>query len=289
MEIRLRLGAVVFHFISERKIDVEPELYPFIELETTHDNMDILVSWSWERAEQPTGEMAGQDLLQNYYIEETGNYCVTRGGPKGAIACTYYNQEFKELQCFINEKPFLNSPHSLGHILRFLPMRAVFQHFGVSFFHASQIALKDWAILFTGPSGMGKTTQARLWVNHEGARLICNDRTLIRHTGEGWKTYGYPIDGSSPVGSGEEHTLGCIVQLSQGKENQVRKLSPLQAVSGLMPQQVIDSWNPQAHTRAMELLLEMLREIPVFQLCCTPDKNAVDCLKEELKRELGRM
>lgn len=285
MEIRLKLGGILFHFNSEREMDIDQELYPFISQEVTGAEIDVFISWNWEKAEKPERSFVGQDLIQNYYQEEENNYCVTRGGPKGAIACTSYSQEFKELKCFINEAPFLYSPHCLGHIIRFLPMRAVFQHFGVLFFHASQIVLNDYSILFTGPSGIGKTTQARLWMEYEGARMVCNDRTLIRETDEGWNAYGYPIDGSSPIRSNEVNRLGCIVLLSQGKENHVEKISAAQAIAGLMSQLVIDSWNPQAHVKAMEVLSEMLRDIPVFRLCCTADRKAVDCLKDKLREE----
>lgn len=285
MEIRLKLGGVVFHFILAREVEIEQELLPFIVYQRDTSDIDIFVSWEWKLAKMPKTKALGNDLIQNYYREEKINYCVVLEGKKGAISSTYYSDSFQELRCFINEKPFLNSPHSLGHILRFMPMRAIFQHFGVLFFHAAQIALGEKGILFTGPSGIGKTTQAKLWVTYENARLICNDRVLIRRDKYGWKTYGYPIDGSTPVGSSEVHTLCCIVLLAQSKENRLVKLSSIQAISRLMSQQVIDVWNPKAHTRSMELLTELLAEIPVYQLFCTSEKQAADYLKNQLREE----
>ena len=46
--------------------------------------------------------------------------------------------------------------------------------------HSSYIIYHDKAILFTGPSGIGKTTQAELWRDYQGAEIINGDVTLIR-------------------------------------------------------------------------------------------------------------
>lgn len=55
-----------------------------------------------------------------------------------------------------------------------------FNSFFVLFFHAAQITYQETGILFAGPSGAGKTTQAKLWERFRNARIICNDRTLLR-------------------------------------------------------------------------------------------------------------
>ena len=63
----------------------------------------------------------------------------------------------------------------------------------------------------------GKTTQAKLWERFRNARIICNDRTLLRKQDGNWYSYGYPMDGSQPVRSGEVHVAGCIVLVKQSQ------------------------------------------------------------------------
>ena len=57
------------------------------------------------------------------------------------------------------------------------------------------------------------------------------------------------------------------------------------AIAALMPQLVIDIWSSQSRERAMELLIGLLQDIPIYHLHCTPTKESVDCLKEMLRKD----
>ncbi len=285
MEVYLQLGGVLFAIQSERELDIDVELSAFIQEKTENYDLIVSITWDWDNAPKPEGEMIGQDLIQNYYIEGDRRFCETRGGWKGAIACASYTADFSHVLCAVNEKPFLQPPKMLGSLLRMLPMREIFLHFGTLFLHASQIAYNGRGILFAAPSGTGKTTQARLWQEFCGAEIICNDRTLLRKHGGVWHTYGYPLDGSEPVRSGAVNRLGCVVLLEQGKENRVQRLSPGKAVGPLMRQAVMDCWSAEAREGVMNLLFSLLEDVPVFLLSCTPDQHAVEVLKGKLEEE----
>ena len=45
--------------------------------------------------------------------------------------------------------------------------------------HASLIKYEGKALAFAGPSGVGKSTQADLWRNHLGARILNGDRAIL--------------------------------------------------------------------------------------------------------------
>ena len=283
MEYKLQFADVVFHILSEREIELEPELQPFLAAKTKPADITVQVSWEWEHAKLPDSDRAGEDLLSYYYIEGAERFCVTRGGPKGAVACTRYNGDLSEVVCTYNEKPFPMLPNTMGSLMRMLPMREMFQHFQTLFLHASQIALRGKGILFTAPSGTGKTTQAKLWKQYRGAEIICNDRTLTRKLDGVWHTYGYPIDGSEPVRSEQVNRLGCVVLLRQGLTNTIQRLPPAKAVSLLMRQVVFDTWSGTARATAMQQLLSLVEDIPVLLLTCTPDERAVETLEQKLK------
>ena len=283
MEYKLKFADVVFHILSEREIELEPELQPFLAAETEPADLTVQVSWDWKHAKLPDSDRAGEDLLSYYYIEGAERFCVTRGGPKGAVACTRYHADFSEVVCTYNEKPFLMPPKTMGSLMRMLPMREIFQHFQTVFLHASQIALRGKGILFTAPSGTGKTTQAKLWEQYRSAEIICNDRTLTRKLDGLWHTYGYPIDGSEPVRSEKVNRLRCVVLLRQGLTNTIQPLPPARAVSLLMRQVVFDTWSGTARATAMQQLLSLVEDIPVLLLTCTPDERAVEMLEQKLK------
>lgn len=282
MEICLLLGGVRFCLSAERDMTVNSELLPFIIHSEEKADITVQTSWDWEHAKLPSGEPVGQDAILNYYVDGDIRYCITRGGPKGPVACTVYSSDFRRVVCTINEKPFMQSPKAFGSVLRMLPMREIFLRFGTLFFHASQIAYQGNGILFTAPSGTGKTTQAKLWRKYRGAEIICNDRTLTRKVDGAWRTYGYPVDGSEPVHSSAVNTLGAVVLLEQGPVNRVTRLRPAKALPQLMRQVVLDGWSGEARTAAMELLLTLMEDIPVYLLTCTPDERAVETLEAKL-------
>ena len=63
--------------------------------------------------------------------------------------------------------------------------------------HASYIEWNNKAILFTAPSGNGKSTQADLWASHRQAEIINGDRAVIRIIDGKIFADGIPFSGSS--------------------------------------------------------------------------------------------
>lgn len=279
MEYNLMIGGIGFHIVSHFEIRVGDIFTPFLLPSSAGSDVFVEFRDDFQNAPAITVPMLGDDVLLEYY-DQDGFLTATKGGQKGHIAVALCDPACTHLVCYINTGVF-GPQDALSDLLRMIPMRRILQHHGVLFFHASQIALGNSGVLFTAPSGTGKTTQARLWRDHRAAAVICNDRTLVCRG----RTYGYPVDGSEPVRSGLIHDLGAIVLLKQNKENSVRRLKPSAALAGLLPQLVIDTWDPTARTFAIEQLMELLRSFPVYLLECTPDSHAVDCLHRQLTED----
>lgn len=280
MNIQIRIGGIRFRFDSDDEIAVEESLSPFFCTNEPVDEVSVKVTRSNPKPPRLKGPISGEDLLLEYYHEPDGLMCLAKGGVDGYLSSTLCDSNFTEITCQLHRIP--EGPlTSLGMLLRLIPIRTILQHKGVLFFHASQIAVEGKGILFTAPSGTGKTTQAKLWREYRDAKIICNDRTLIRNG----LTYGYPIDGSEPVINGERYPLGAIVRLEQGNENRIDRLGPREVLQSLMPQLVIDAWDPQARLLATEQLLELVGKVPVYKFSCTLDQAAVEALEARLKMD----
>ena len=156
----------------------------------------------------------------------------------------------------------------------------------VMILHSSFIIHNNESILFTAPSGTGKSTQASLWEKYKGAEIINGDRSAIgTRTGE-YFAYGLPFCGSSNICKNKEAPLKAIVVLKQAKENSVRRLSKIEAFKILLGQVAINRWNKKDMELAMTLIEELIEKVPVVMLSCRPDKEATDVLNDYLNNEI---
>lgn len=269
----------VFCIDSVLELRIEDSIRPFLGNEFSGDVVNIRVVADAPERPAPSGPMSGEDLLLEYYLQEDAVFCLSKGG-SGYLSTAVCSPDYKNIVCYLHST-HAASLSSVGNLLRLIPMKTILQRSGTIFLHGSQIAFQGKGILFTAPSGTGKTTQAKLWKGNTGAQIICNDRVLIR----GGQTYGYPVDGSEPVFSSASFPLGAVVVLEQSPENKVRQLKPREALARLMPQMVHDYWSSEATSAATQQILEMLQKFPVYLLECTPDERAVTCLRQQLKKD----
>lgn len=148
--------------------------------------------------------------------------------------------------------------------------------------HSAYMCWQKKAVLFSAPSGTGKSTQADLWEKYRHTYTVNGDRSLLIRDPDGWRAYGWPICGSSEICHNETHMIHCIVILKQAKENRIYRLKGLQALCPVMEQITINSWNRDFQVKAMDQLELLLQEIPVFCLECNISEAAVSCLEQAI-------
>lgn len=148
--------------------------------------------------------------------------------------------------------------------------------------HCAYTVYKGKAILFSAPSGTGKSTQAELWKQYRGSRIVNGDRALLRKIDGVWSACGWPVCGSSDICESEDTPLYTIVMLRQGETNYIERLSPIQTFTQLYAQTTINQWNPAFVQRAMELIEDLIGQVPVYQLTCNMTEDAVKCLEQAI-------
>lgn len=148
--------------------------------------------------------------------------------------------------------------------------------------HCAYMVYQGKAILFSAPSGIGKSTQAELWKRYRGSRIVNGDRALLRKIDGVWSACGWPVCGSSDICESEDTPLYTIVMLRQGETNYIERLSPIQAFTQLYAQTTINQWNPAFVQRAMELIEDLIGQVPVYQLTCNMTEDAVKCLEQAI-------
>ncbi len=148
--------------------------------------------------------------------------------------------------------------------------------FGGFYLHSSAVELDGKAYLFSGPSGMGKSTHTRLWqsVFGEAAQVFNDDKPALRRIDGKWYAYGTPWCGKDRINQNKKVPLAGICFLKRGEENKIRRLDPKEAFALLMSQTI----RKFRQAENLDLLLEsinfLLKEIPIFELENKPVEEA---------------
>lgn len=152
--------------------------------------------------------------------------------------------------------------------------------------HSSFISWQNNGILFTAPSGTGKSTQADLWKKYEDADIYNGDRTIIRKIDGKYYGFGSPYAGSSGIYRNESAPIKAIIVIEQGPDNVIRRLRGREAFLPLFRETLMNTWNKEYMEKMTDLLMDAAYQIPVYHLSCRPDQDAVNTVKNEILKEL---
>lgn len=180
--------------------------------------------------------------------------------------------------------------------------------------HSSYIVGQQGGIVFCGPSGMGKSTQAELWRRYRGVQIVNGDRSLLcldedmkrplpftqglppykqwpspytaeQRAAAGVIAHGMPFAGSSRICYNISSPLRAIVTLKKGPRSHAVRLKGAAAFKAVIDNSVVESWRPGENEKALALAAEIASRVPVYMLECTPDISAVEALEQAMSRE----
>lgn len=149
--------------------------------------------------------------------------------------------------------------------------------------HCSYIVDRGEAILFTAPSGTGKSTQADLWKKYRGARIINGDRGLLEISGEKLTVHGLPVSGSSDYCENVSAPVKAIVVLEQAPENRIQPIEGMPAVRALLRGTYLLPEFSEDFSHLLELADEIRQRVPIYLLQCLPNEGATRLLFDTLE------
>lgn len=153
--------------------------------------------------------------------------------------------------------------------------------------HAACVQTALGGILFSGPSGIGKSTQAKLWCEHRGAVQINGDRPILSREEDGWRAWGSPYAGSSRCHVNAGCPVSAIVMLRRADRCHGRRLDAREAFRAVWSGLTLPRWDAAAMETALDLAAALAAEVPVWEFGCTPDAEAVAYLEQLLRKDVG--
>ena len=153
--------------------------------------------------------------------------------------------------------------------------------------HASAVEVDGRVYLFSADSGTGKSTHTKQWQKYFGAEralIINDDKPAVRKEADGWVVYGTPFSGKTDEQLNRKGKLQGICMLGRGETNEIRRMEPQEAVLLLMRQTLVPRRQEMAE-RLLEMLDELFKEVPVYQMRCTISEDAAKMAYESMRGE----
>lgn len=90
--------------------------------------------------------------------------------------------------------------------------------------HSSALIYQGGAYLFSGESGIGKSTHTKLWIKAFGNKvhIMNDDKPVVKLYEDKAVAFGTPFDGGSGIALNESYPLKAIVFIERGEQNSIR-------------------------------------------------------------------
>lgn len=147
--------------------------------------------------------------------------------------------------------------------------------------HSSSIQYKDKGLLFIASSGVGKSTQARLWKEHLNIDQINDDKNIIIEENDGLYIYGNPWSGKSFIDMNKKIKLTNLVFVHRDTIPSIKTITKKEEFLLLMPHITNSSF--MYNREKWNHLTNRLMEINGVILYCNISYDSVDTLKNYLE------
>ena len=148
--------------------------------------------------------------------------------------------------------------------------------------HASSIIYKDIVIMFSAPSGTGKSTHSNLWLKYiDDTYKLNDDKTVISINHDDIKAHGIPFSGSMQENTNQSKKIKAIVFIKQDIENKVVQLNAQDAILNLSRNMYRPNESKHWH-QSLDQMTYLVNQIPCYLLACNKNKEAVETIYNKI-------
>lgn len=285
MALKISIAGITIGIRTDNPILVTEGFNPFVTENIEDFEVILKETDNLEDILFPKGKQVFSNIIFSVYEDKNDEYRVFHDHKESdrryAIG-RFLSDSKEEIQYLSDSREFFSETNNtFSHIA----LEEILLRKDAMILHSSFIDTVYGGILFSGVSGIGKSTQADLWIKYRNAVLINGDRTILRKDNEKWRAYGSPYAGSSRCYVNESRELAAIVMLEQSEECRIRRLRPGEAFVRLYAGMIVNTWNSEYVIKLSKLIEEVIKEIPVYLFSCTADEDAVKMLEDTLKKE----
>jgi hypothetical protein len=169
------------------------------------------------------------------------------------------------------------NPYSLDSVLR-IAHSLVLADEGGFLVHASSAIRNGRAFLFSGVSGAGKTTMARL--APPDVKVLTDEISYVRRCDNGYRAYGTPFAGElARPGENLSAPIDTFFLLEKGPENRIERVTQNDAIRALMRHILFFAHDRELVRNVFDAAMQFLETVNVAKLVFTPDARAWELVR----------
>ncbi len=228
----------------------------------------------------------GQVLLRNdelVVLDAKNEYILLF--PTSDHICEIQLNKNAELAICYCLPPYNDTFHyDLFHAIRLLFLYLA-QLKGMVAIHSASFLYEGKAWIFSGHSGMGKSTHTNLWKDIYHTPIINGDLNLLAFENNTPMVHGIPWCGTSGICSPESYPLGGIVLLNQHPTDYVEELTPDQKLLLTFQRLISPAWSEEMFDKNLSIMEQIVPKIMVCKLHCTKEPTAAEVMKAYIDNE----
>lgn len=156
------------------------------------------------------------------------------------------------------------------------------QRKGLYAIHSASILYQDKAWLFSGHSGMEKSTHTALWHEQIHTPYLNGDLNLVGEEDGKLKVYGMPWCGTSGIYTMKTQDLGGIVLLGRDSRDHLEELGIAEKIIRVMQRMISPAWTEAQMDANLEFAEKIAAKSQVYYLKCTKNPSAVEPIKARI-------
>ncbi len=271
--------------IAVSGIDTEYSRGEFAEYKVApFENADLTVEYSEKtKIDAPSGKLvAFEHDFRKYYSRDDGFGIYDICDEDEYVASIEFDKNIKNARMsavdivkYGGVGNDIRSVNMLGDLFKYF----ILEHSGIVM-HSSSLMYKGEGILFSAPSGTGKSTHTSLWCEcfKDDVVMINDDTPALSSEADGFFVHGTPWSGKTHINHNVSAPLKAVVMLSRSEKNNIRRLSAQEALF-LVLKEVRRPVFEDKLEKTLNFVSELLTSVPIYMLGCNISHEAAQLVK----------
>lgn len=256
------------------KIDQPQEIF-FSDQDKEDFRMDVISDKSFQIPESRVRytNRSGWELR---IVEDTCYWSFKPVSEKKIIRVFVTDVEFTSGKLYIIKEEVDGTVSPFGYLLSEIIYTGILPRYNAILIHASALKFGNYAVVFSGESGSGKSTIAELFSHSDKATILSDESIIIRKNNENIICYGTPWPGTSNLYKNDFAELKKILFIKHGSENQILKNTKEYNFELLLKNCFLLKWSEKGIVDTLDILEEIMNIVDLKLLSFVPDENIIN-------------